>query len=302
MPFVIAHCSAELSADSGEFQILPAGHFRAWDGRPHEVASWFIDAKIASKIVDALNSRETLIDYEHHTLKAMENGIKAPAAGWFKGAEWREGQGLFAKGVVWNAAASEYIRNKEYRFISPLLITDPLTGEVLDIRAASLTNLPAIEDMRPLIALSAYNDIEVKPMKHVAEALGLSQDASEQHIIAAINTLKSKESQFVALSAQIDSSSSTIAALQAKVAEYEAHKERLERESMIKEGLSKGQLSACSVDWANSLSLEALRGFLQVQPTLEALSGKMQSHSGSEGSEVSGWSRFFNNKDGRVAK
>ncbi|HIQ42954.1 MAG TPA: hypothetical protein EYH47_09430 [Pseudomonas oleovorans] len=96
-----AACTIELQADGTAIQLLPAGSFKARDGRPHDVATghWLMNATIASQVMALAGARTTdfVIDYEHQTLNSEKNGKPAPAAGWFKGAEleWREGQGLF---------------------------------------------------------------------------------------------------------------------------------------------------------------------------------------------------------------
>ena len=42
----IASCAFAVNATS-EIQLLPAGEFRASDGRPHDVAAWLVNAEIA---------------------------------------------------------------------------------------------------------------------------------------------------------------------------------------------------------------------------------------------------------------
>jgi phage I-like protein len=92
--FAIAALSVSVVASS-EIQLLPAGKFRATDGRPKDVEAWFIDAEAAAIIIKEIEGRDNrlVIDYEHQTLRTVENGQPAPAAGWFKKLEWREGEG-----------------------------------------------------------------------------------------------------------------------------------------------------------------------------------------------------------------
>src|SRR5690606_17995947 len=100
--FAIAACVFELQANAaGEIQLLPAGAFRARDGRPEKIPHWFIDGDIAAAVIARAASRKTplVIDYEHQTLLTEQNGQPAPAAGWFREMEWRDGAGLFALNV-----------------------------------------------------------------------------------------------------------------------------------------------------------------------------------------------------------
>lgn len=141
-----------------EFRILPAGLFRAQDGsgRPEGIAGWVMNSTIAWRIIASLAARDdVLIDYEHQSIQATERGVPAPAAGWFKRAEWREGDGLYAVDARWTAKAAAMIAAKEYRFISPVFLFDKRTGEVEKIVSIGLVNQPALAGLTDLAAASA---------------------------------------------------------------------------------------------------------------------------------------------------
>ncbi|WP_416053123.1 phage protease [Cupriavidus basilensis] len=154
---LIARLSVEISTGSSAIQLMPAGAFRARDGRPKECDAWHIDAATAAAIVAQVNARETpyVIDYEHQTLTAATSGHPAPAAGWFHKVEWREGEGLFAVDVEWTDKAGTMIAAKEYRFISPVFSYDPKTGEVGQLLHAALTNNPALDGMDEVTVAAA---------------------------------------------------------------------------------------------------------------------------------------------------
>lgn len=142
----IAALNAQLTTSGSELKLLPAGTFRARDGRPANCPGWVVDGAIASKLIAAAKSREVpyVIDYEHQTLNAVANGLPAPAAAWFKNLEWREGDGLYATDVEWTARASTMIEAGEYRFLSPVFTFDN-SGAVTGILHAGLTNNPALD-------------------------------------------------------------------------------------------------------------------------------------------------------------
>lgn len=152
----IAACTMAVTA-SGEIQLTPAGEFRAADGRPKEVPAWRIDATIAARVIGLMAQRSNpcVIDYEHQTLLAKTNGQPAPAAGWFKALEWREGEGLFSINVDWTDRAKEMIAAREYKYISPVFQYDETSGEVLQVLMAAITNNPAIDGMDALIAAAS---------------------------------------------------------------------------------------------------------------------------------------------------
>ncbi|WP_145507530.1 phage protease [Yersinia hibernica] len=143
-------------ATHGTIQLFPAGEFRAVDGRPEECDRWVMNAEIAQRLIDTANAKLTpyVIDYEHQTLKAAKNGQPAPASGWFKTLEWREGKGLFAIDVKWTDAAAAMILKDEYRFISPVFSYNK-SGHVLQILHAALTNTPALDDMDEVMLAAA---------------------------------------------------------------------------------------------------------------------------------------------------
>lgn len=144
-------------AAPAEFRLLPAGTFRAVDGRPEGVDAWHLDAALAAKIVAAVDARESdlVIDYEHQTLRAAENGKPAPAAGWFKRLEWREGDGLYVVDARWTEEAAALIASGSYRFVSPVFAWNRKTGAVVAVKMAALTNDPGLDGLTDLAALAA---------------------------------------------------------------------------------------------------------------------------------------------------
>lgn len=155
-PFGIAACSLVVTPGN-ELQLLPAGAFKALDGRPFDAPGWLTDAAIAQQLIAAADTRGTpyVIDYDHQTLLAKENGKPAPAAGWFKKLVWREGVGLFAVDVEWTDSAAAGIAAKEFRFISPVIGYDKATGAVTAIYMAAITNNPAIDGMSEVLLAAA---------------------------------------------------------------------------------------------------------------------------------------------------
>ena len=121
----LATCSTQPIANAGnEFRLLPAGLFSAVDGRPHGLPGWRLTDETAQRIIKLAAARvsDFVIDYEHQTMNAGNNGQPAPAAGWFKRLEWRPGDGLYVTDARWTERATAMINAKEYRFISPTLL------------------------------------------------------------------------------------------------------------------------------------------------------------------------------------
>lgn len=301
-PRAYAACTFEVQADGAAIQLLPAGAFRARDGRPKEVAAWRIDGQIAARLIAQVAARATdvVVDYEHQTLNSAENGLPAPAAGWFHALEWREGAGLFATDVRWTERARAMIDAGEYRYLSPVFSYDPQTGEVLDLHHVGLTNYPALDGMASLPALAAARFDLAAPGAASAEEntvnreqlialLGLSSDASEEDIQTALTALKADAGQTEELKQQLAAAKTQAAdpakyvpvavveSLKQDIAALKTHQTAGEVEQLVQAGLSDGRLLPAQEAWARELgqsNLAALKGYLDKTPAIAALKGQ----------------------------
>lgn len=186
-----ASLSLEITPGSGTLQLLPAGDFRATDGRPAECAAWRVTPDGAKRLVAAMAARKSpmVLDYEHQTLSAATSGTPAPAAAWIKAVEWRDGQGLYATDVEWTARASAFVEAKEYRFISPVFTYDA-DGNVLQLLHAALTNNPALDGMDDvmLAAASRLASPEFSPAGRDAPAHSV-KEPSMKELLAALRLI-----------------------------------------------------------------------------------------------------------------
>lgn len=302
----IAALSFAVDEDTGWVQLLPAGHFNAVDGRPHEVpgGKWFIDAEIAQRLITTAQSatNDLVIDYEHQTLKKDENGKPAPAAGWIKDMEWREGSGLWIK-PDWTSRALDFIKNNEYRYISAVF---PYSKEGIPsyIHSAALTNRAGIDGMQELEALSAniLSDQQLeKPamnetMRKLLAKLGITlqegetlNEEQETAALSALDELVTKagkaddlETQVATLSAQdnlYDPSKhvplEAFQELETQVAALTAKSGESALETAIANAKKDGRLLASMEDWARDLGkkdMAALTAYLDKAQPLAALS------------------------------
>ncbi|MDO4693054.1 MAG: phage protease [Eikenella sp.] len=200
-PPLVAACAVELNGAANRIQLLPAGEFRASDGRPFDAPFWRMTAELAAPLMAALNNRPVrlMVDYEHQTLNTAQNGQPNPASGWISRLEWVEGKGLFAE-VEWTAAAKKRIAEGEYRYISPVFQYLP-TGEVTALLPPALTNTPALDNLDP-VALAAASKLFVTPatnpkektmneaLKQMLALLNLPETATEAEQLAALEQLK----------------------------------------------------------------------------------------------------------------
>lgn len=148
------------------------------------------------------------IDYEHQTLK----DVQAPAAGWIT--EVFKQDGAICGKVNWTDKASEYLRNREYRYLSPVIMANKQNGRehVIGLHSAGLTNLPAINGMYTIVNSASVLDMELDlepetekeeeekggtkmDLKKFIELLGLPDEATEEDILKAIKALQEKEAE-----------------------------------------------------------------------------------------------------------
>ncbi len=306
--FVLAALSIQIVDRTGkEIQLTPAGHFRAVDGRPGsmvgvEVQDWVIEAEDASKLIAAANARKnrSVLDYEHQTLLKEQNGQPAPAAGWFKNLEWREGVGLFATDVQWTPRASEMLASEEYQYISPVILFNPKTGRVTGLPMAALTNHAGIDGMQPA-ALAALADLalsfnepddEEPPMNKLLAtlfaALNLPEKATEDEAITALNAhldkTKKETEQVADLSSKLAAAGNpdpskfvpieTVTSMQQQMATLSAQFNGRQVDEVVQAALSAGKLMPAQEAWARELGkkdLAALQTFVKDAPQIAAL-------------------------------
>lgn len=300
----IAVLASELAPAKREVRLLPAGHFRAHDGRPSDVPSWYIDGQIAERVIARFNARRDarVIDYEHQTILAEKNGKPAPAAGWFRAIEWREGDGLYAVDIDWTDKAAAMIAANEYRYLSPVFSYDK-QGKVLAILHAAVTNIPGIDSLTDLTAaLTAHfqqpEEETDMDLNKLFAALGLAEDKTEADALSAIAALKAKADQVEGLNGQIATlkaqapdpakfvPAETVTALQAQVATLTAQINGDQVERMVQEGLADGRILPAMEGWARDLGKKGvaeLKAYLDNASPVAALKGTQTGGKGGEG-------------------
>lgn len=167
--------------------ILTSGAIKARDGRTFILSR---PEQVIDKTREWAKSADVPVDYEHQTQLAKANGQPAPAAGWIKDFAIRE-NGIWAL-VEWTERATAMIQAKEYRYVSPTIVTDKNNGEILFISSVALVNVPALKLTALAKADLSAIDEQERNMEAICEALGLPDDADEQTIITAVQDLRKR--------------------------------------------------------------------------------------------------------------
>ncbi len=288
-----AVCTVEINGSGHELQLFPAGEFSARDGRPGQGKSWNLGGAQAAALIAQARQRQTpyVIDYEHQTLNSEQNGLPAPAAGWFRTIEWREGRGLFAVDVEWTDKARAMIAAGEYRFISPVFSFDA-KGRITCLHMAALTNYPALDGMAALIAARFSPSTKEQTMnEELKRLLGLEGDPGDEEIAAATARLKERldglDEKLAALKAEAKAPVDPARFVPVEVMEQirqelaalksDAHKRGVDE--LVTAALADGRLLPAMEPWARELGqkdLAALKSYVEQAQPIAALSG-MQS-------------------------
>lgn len=269
-------------------KLLPLGYFRARDGRPAAdypgLTEWQCNESIAQALIARFSAEgmPLLLDYEHQTMLAEENGQPAPASGWGRNLQLLD-DGLYAE-VEWTERAKAMIRAGEYKFISPVFTFDAKTGAVLKLLHAALTNYPALTDMRPVAAkhnaLIQDSSMSLKP--ETIAMLGLAMTASMDDVHTAVVNLKAKAETTPTPNTPDPAQFVPVAALEAvkqQLAVLTARQQQAEVDTLIEEGKSAGKLLPAQEQWARNLGgkdVSALRAYLDSTPVIAALKGGTQ--------------------------
>lgn len=139
---------------------------------PAGVVAFFVNRKV-----------DLPFDWLHATELRAPKGEEAPASGWGKyGTMSARDDGSVWINVEWTPRGSESIKNKEYRYISPVYLCDPNTMAIRGISSVGLTNKPNVY----IPALNGEQPTKGGNMdflKKLAALLGLPETATEEQCL-----------------------------------------------------------------------------------------------------------------------
>ncbi|MDI3480799.1 MAG: hypothetical protein PWQ97_454 [Tepidanaerobacteraceae bacterium] len=262
----------DFSEEPKEIQILPYGWVNSRKG------NFLVDEQAMKEIINNFNSRanDMVIDYEHQTLE----GTEAPAAGWIKELIDKGKEGLWAK-VEWTRRAREYLKNKEYRYLSPVVIQRLSDKRIFDIHSAALTNTPAIDGMAPIVNKNDVMEEDKMDLKELKKKLGLAEDATEEDIIKAVEILANsnkylkvfKDETLKAMELNADAKIEDIRAKvislknpsgYVSIQEFNQLKEKLQKKEtaeLVEMALKQGKVTPAQKEWAEKYAEKDPDGF-----------------------------------------
>jgi phage I-like protein len=170
-----------------------------------EKGDFVFDATSAESVMAEYraHAKPMLLDFNHGTTLFAPTPEQGIAAGEFV-PEVRS-DGLWATNIRWTERARQLLAAKEYRCFSPFFETEPSTGRITRLINVALTNLPALDNVEPLVAASAAGGtMEEEMRKRIAE-LERQLAARDAEVVL----LRASATTMVALSATVGLSSST---------------------------------------------------------------------------------------------
>lgn len=266
--------SSDLNGQVPEWvQVFPLGLVRSTAG------DFTVDAESVSSIIAEFKKQgnDMVIDYEHQTQK----GIEAPAGGWVKELEDRGQDGLWAR-IEWTEKARGYIKNKEYRYFSPVVLVRKSDSKAITLLSIGLTNLPAMSGMRPIVnkfGNEFKEDDGMEFIKELSTVLGLDTGLTEQQVIDAVKVLKEAKIPPVHKEvldlldlkedASLDIIKGKVISLKnpagyVKAEEFKALSDRLamrDRDELVTLALNAGKISPAQKGWAEEYALKDPTGF-----------------------------------------
>lgn len=272
----------DVSGVPKEIKILPLGHVESRKG------AFEVDDESCECIIKQFKDRklDLVIDYEHQTLENKQ----APAAGWIK--DLYKGTDALMAAVEWTSRAAEYIANKEYRYLSPVVLARKRDNKAVVLHSGALTNTPAIDGMFAIVNSDdfGYEDIEEEKGENIMELeklikiLGLPEGATEEEVAKKLNEMAAKsasgeEEKVVANKTVLDllglGADAKTEDVTAKIMSFKAggdgvaaRLEELEKESkerkaddLVIKALKEGKISAEQKEWALKYAMNDADGF-----------------------------------------
>lgn len=290
----------ELPADApDEVVLIPAGETLVGrDGR-----SWRWDAQAQARVLEEFERRglPLPVDVNHAQELKAPQGDESPAYGWIERLALRDGALVGA--VSWTPRGAHAVRDREYRFLSPVFDYTPADGRVVRLTSVALTN-------EPNLRLPALNHQE-NPMKRelTAAILGAIQaacgdavtaESTDEAIVAALNALRRDLDTARAANAQqpsldryvprADYDALAQRAINAEQAlrERERQAHEVEVAGAIEAALQAGKITPATVEYhrascADRAGLERFRAFVAAAPVIAPDSLGIEGQPGEQG-------------------
>ena len=213
---------------------------------------------------------------------------------------YRRGDVIVGK-VEWTPKGREYIANKEYRYLSPVVLVRKSDNKAVVLHSAALTNTPAIDGMFPIVNSASLEDFEIEgegkkenmmELNKLIKLLGLPESATEEDVTGKITEILSAldaqkgdpekkdggtelvanktildllelpaDAKIADVAAQIMACKAGDTALQERVKQLENAEKQRNADDLVLQAMKDGKISAAQKDWATTYALSDPEGF-----------------------------------------
>jgi phage I-like protein len=162
--------------------LIPAGQVVGRDGR-----SWINDQAEQAVAYNRAQNRDVPVDIEHATELKAPKGEPAPAVGWIKEFDARDGA-IWGR-VEWNDDGKALLSGHRYRYYSPAFRADR-NDRVSGLSSVGLTNKANLAELPALNHQSTEREGDMPLSEAIRQALSLKDDANDADAVLAIGKLK----------------------------------------------------------------------------------------------------------------
>ena len=153
-------------------KVTPRGRVTARDGRGFDFDPAVLAARFKADAIDIP------VDTDHSTVLLGGQGRAPTTIGYASAVEARD-DGTYAR-VEWNGAGRTTLAARTHRYVSPTIHTDA-NGRATWLHSVALVSAPALS-----MPAAVLHSLQGNPMKEIAKALGLAEDATEAACLAAL--------------------------------------------------------------------------------------------------------------------
>lgn len=189
---------------------------------------------------------DLVVDYEHQTL----DNVQAPAAGWIKDMEVTT-DGIYGR-VEWTSKAKDYIANKEYRYLSPVVMIRKSDKKAVRLHSIALTNTPAIDAMTPIV--NSLTEGEEDTSSEMNNQSDFIDSIKKLLSLSSESTLEDIYNQILELLNQTQNLE-----LKLNSVKFETHKK--EAKELVLTALKSGKLIPPQREWAERMALKDIDDF-----------------------------------------
>lgn len=189
--------------------------------------------------------------------------------------------------VEWTPKAQEYLKNREYRYLSPVVTVRRKDRKAIGLHSVALTNTPAIDGMFAIVNSAGFPAGEIDDpqggenmefLKALAAMLGLPETATEEDVKNAVDALLKKGTEVVAnstilsmLGLENDAKTEDVTGkiqqmknggdVAAELAALKQQIAKKDADEAVALALKDGKISAAQKEWASQYALKDPEGF-----------------------------------------